>query len=147
MILWLIESNTNKARSTEVIDLSVSDIKLYPYEYNLEFAVLMLNSQGQPIPYDPTYFTIKMLEISTYGHGSYRKTNTTDLGMYDWSKDFPILSDLHNTFNLSGSLMWPQNKRFKLSGNFYSDTSSIFSIKLYRWSGSSLCHSSTEIND
>ena len=107
----------------------------------------MMNSLGQPVPFDPTYFTIKMQEITSYGHGSSRITNTTDLGMYDCSKEFPILHDLHNTFNLNGSLIWPRNKGFRLSGNYYSDTSSIFSIKLYRWSGSSLCHTSVEIND
>ena len=64
--LWLIESSTNKARSTQAVDLSTNNFELYPNNYNLQFGILILNLFGQPVSYDPTYFIIKMVEVSTF---------------------------------------------------------------------------------
>ena len=113
----------------------------------MQFGVLITDSSGKPVQYDPTYFTIKMIENTSYGHGLLQTINTTDLGIYDWSKDFPFVNEFYDSLGLNGSLIWPQNKNFKVSGNYFSDSTSTFSIKLYRCVGPSICHSPSEIDN
>ena len=78
---------------------------VYPYHSNLQFGVLMLNSLGQPVKLDPTYFSLKFLEITYYRNGIQLVGNATDLGSQDCGNSFPIISDMFRSYNLSGSLM------------------------------------------
>ena len=125
----------------------MSNTAIFPNDYNMQFGVLITDSSGKPVQYDPTYFTIKMIENTSHGHGLLQTINTTDLGIYDWSKDFPFVNEFYDTLSLNGSLIWPQNKNFKVSGNYFSDSTSTFSIKFYRCVGPSICHSSSDIDN
>ena len=71
--LWQIENNTNKIRSSEVIDLSLSNTVIFPNDYNMQFGVLITDFSGKPVQYDPTYFTIKMIENTSHGHGYFKQ--------------------------------------------------------------------------
>ena len=119
---------------------------IYPNDNNLLFGVLMLNSRGQPVQMDPTYFTLKFLEITYYRNGIELVGNATDLGTQDWGNDFPVISDMFRTYNLSGALTCPLNKNYRVSGNYLSAIRRILNIRLYRWAGSPLWHTKAEID-
>ena len=105
-----------------------------------------MNSLGQPIPFDPSYFTIKMVELEFYSNGSYRFGSITDLGTQDCTSTFPILADYFQSLNSSNIIICPQSDKYKVSGNYLSNKQSIFSIRLYKWVGSSNWKSESEIN-
>ena len=106
----------------------------------------MLNSNGQPVTVDPTYFTLKFLEVTYYRNAVEMIGNATDLGTVDWGNDFPIISNMFKAYNLSGSLTCPLNKNYRVSGNYLSTIRRILNIRLYRCTGSPLCHSKAEID-
>ena len=65
-------TNSNNTLSTEVINLNSNDQNYYLYDYGFTFGVSITDTDGRPVPLDPTYFT---LEIS--------QTTTIELNGYD----------------------------------------------------------------
>ena len=53
-------NNTNKTRRIDDYLKSIISIYLNGYFFN---GILISNLIGRPLSYDPTYFTIKMIEI------------------------------------------------------------------------------------
>ena len=54
--------NSNNSKSTEVVNLNISDEDYYTFDYGLAFGVLLTDVYGKPTPLDSRYFTLQISE-------------------------------------------------------------------------------------
>ena len=81
-------------------------------------------------------FSLKITEnIYTQVEGNFIPLST-DLGYQLWDpNDLPKLSTEFISRRLSSSLYWPQNKSYRVAGNYLSESMHFISINIKRWQG------------
>ena len=60
--IMINRKNSNNSKSTEVVNLNISDEDYYPVDYGFAFGVLLTDLYGNPMPLDSRYFTLQISE-------------------------------------------------------------------------------------
>lgn len=78
--IMIDRGDTKKSRSSEVKNLKFYDHDIYPRSRGFDFGVLITDSDGVPIPIDPTIFSLSMKQVTvTQTSPGSISTDSTDL--------------------------------------------------------------------
>jgi len=88
-------ADSNKLISTQFSNLNTYDTDILPYNKGFRFGVTLTNALSQPIPLDPSLFTLKISQEFKNNNGATIFIDEDDLGyeLCDIEKEFPQIGD------------------------------------------------------
>ena len=118
-IIMINRADSSKSKSTEYRNLREYDHDIYPYEKGFRFTVSLTNVISQPIPLNPSLFTLEIYQGTYYNDGTSVQFTETSLGyeVCDLEKELPGVDYDISRATLS-NMYCPINTDFKISGNY-----------------------------
>jgi len=112
-------ADSSKSRSTEYRNLGEYDSNIYPYEKGFRFTVTFTNQISQPIPIDPSYFTLHFFQGTYLNDGTTVSFGEVDLEyeVCDLEKELPDI-DYDSKRAALAQMYCPINTDFKVAGNY-----------------------------
>ena len=118
-VIMFNREDSSKSKSTEYRNLREYDHDIYPYEKGFRFTVSLTNVISQPIPLNPSLFTLEIYQGTYYNDGTSVQFTETSLGyeVCDLEKELPGV-DYDISRAALANLYWPKNTNFKMAGNY-----------------------------
>ena len=105
--------------------------------YGFRFGIGLTDSSGRPFPLDTSLFTINFYQRTFVKNGDIYQPVISSLGFKLWDEsDMDITNKEYIARGLNAALYCPENKNYKISGNYLSNNFQYMSFSIVKWAGS-----------